>query len=409
MSETSLAGKRVVLGVCGGIAAYKAAALASLLTQRGAIVRTVLTRGAVEFITPLTFQSITRQPVYTDVFEERDAGRISHIALADDADLIVIAPATADTMAKVAHGFGDDMLTTVLLAARCPVMFAPAMNVHMYENAIVKRNLAILRDASYHVLEPGVGRLACGYNGRGRLLEPEEIAEYMEAVMTPARLQGQRVLITAGPTQERLDPVRYLTNDSTGTMGFALARAAWRMGAAVTLIAGPVSLPTPLGVDRIDVQTAQQMGDAVLSSVQDADILIMTAAVADYRPADVSPIKIKKSEDTLTLALVRNPDVLRTVADSPNRPPFVVGFAAETHDAESFARKKLVDKSLDMVALNHVLTPGAGFGTSTNEVTVLMKDGETVSLPMADKLVIAHQLCELIAGQAALRMRGCSK
>ncbi len=387
----------IVLGITGGIAAYKAAMLASLLTKRGAKVLTVMTRGATEFITPLTLQSLTHQPVYTDIFDERDASRITHIDLADSADLIVVAPATADFIARAAHGLGDDLLSTILLATTAPVVLAPAMNVHMYEHPIFLNNLQLLNNVGYYVAEPGVGPLACGYTGKGRLMEPDEIVEFMDMVLTSKRLAGKKVLITAGPTRERIDPVRYLSNDSTGTMGFALAQIAWRMGAMVTLIAGPVAIKPPLGVEVIRVESAAQMQTEVITRAKDQDVIIMAAAVADYRPAQVSERKLKKDDGTRSLELVKNPDILMALREAKGSNTYVVGFAAETHDAEFYAQKKLRDKGADMLVLNNVLEPGAGFGTGTNRVTVFFADESVVEVELQPKLGVATKLLTLIA------------
>jgi phosphopantothenoylcysteine decarboxylase/phosphopantothenate--cysteine ligase len=387
----------IVLGITGGIAAYKAAMLASLLTKRGAKVLTVMTRSATEFITPLTLQSLTHQPVYTDIFDERDASRITHIDLADSADLIVVAPATADFIARAAHGLGDDLLSTILLATTAPVVLAPAMNVHMYEHPIVLNNLQLLNNVGYYVAEPGVGPLACGYTGKGRLMEPDEIVEFMDMVLTSKRLTGKKVLITAGPTRERIDPVRYLSNDSTGTMGFALAQMAWRMGAIVTLIAGPVAIKPPLGVEVIRVESAAQMQAEVVTRAKDQDVIIMAAAVADYRPAQVSDRKLKKHDGTRSLELIKNPDILMALREAKGPDTYVVGFAAETHDAEFYAQKKLRDKGADMLVLNNVLEPGAGFGAGTNRVTVFFADESVVEVELQPKLGVATKLLTLIA------------
>ncbi|PWI57334.1 bifunctional phosphopantothenoylcysteine decarboxylase/phosphopantothenate--cysteine ligase CoaBC [Sulfoacidibacillus thermotolerans] len=393
-------GKRIVLGITGGIAAYKAAILASALTKRGAQVTTVMTRGATQFITPLTLQSLTRQPVYVDVFEERNPARITHIELADEADVIVVAPATADAIARIAHGFGDDMLTALLLATRAPVVVAPAMNVHMYENRIVKKNIELLVEAGYKIAEPGVGPLACGYNGKGRLMEPDELLEYIEMVLTDKPLLGEHVLVTAGPTRERIDPVRYLTNDSTGTMGYALAQMAWRMGAQVTLISGPVDKPPLMGVERIFVTSAAEMYNAVMSHLPMSTIVIKAAAVADYRPEFESDKKLKKQDDALLhLTLAQNPDILKAIKERRNAACFVVGFAAETHNPDYYARKKLEEKGLDLLVLNDVLEPGAGFGTTTNRVSLYYPDGSVQQLPLAPKLDVARDILLAIAEQ----------
>ncbi len=396
--------KTIVLGVTGGIAAYKAALLASLLTKRGARVITVMTKGATRFITPLTLQSLTHLPVYTDIFDERDPSRITHIDLADSADLVVIAPATADFIARAAHGMADDLLSALLLATTAPVVFAPAMNVHMYGHPIVLRNLQTLREAGYHVAEPGEGPLACGYTGKGRLMEPEDIVEFMEMVLTPKRLHGMRVLVSAGPTRERIDPVRYLSNDSTGTMGYALAQAAWRMGATVTLVSGPVGIKPPVGVEVVSVESAGEMRTAVLGVANDQDAVIMAAAVADYRPALVSERKLKKGEGGRTLELIKNPDILAELCQSSNQRAYVVGFAAETHDAEFYAQKKLREKGADMLVLNNVLEPGAGFGAGTNRVTVFFADGDTVAVQRQPKLGVASEILALVA-ERLLRRR----
>ncbi len=392
-------GKTIVLGITGGIAAYKAAMLASALTKRGARVQTVMTRHATQFITPLTLQSVTRQPVFVDMFDERDPSRIAHIALADDADLVVVAPATADAIARVAHGAGDDMLTTMLLATRVPVILAPAMNVHMYENPIVQRNLSILREVGFYVAEPGVGPLACGYTGRGRLMEPDEIVEFIDMVLTPKRLAGRTVLVTAGPTRERIDPVRYLSNDSTGTMGYALAQMAWRMGAKVTLVTGPAAKEPPMGVETVAVYSAQEMLRAVVERVPNNDIVIKSAAVADYRPVQAATVKIKKTDQELRLDLVRNADILQAVRAVRNSSTYVVGFAAETHDVDYYARKKLQEKELDMLVLNDILEEGAGFGDTTNRVTLYFADGAVLPLGLAPKLAVAGDILSHVASR----------
>ena len=390
-------GKSIILGVCGGIAAFKAAALASMLTKRGDLVRTVMTEGATKFVAPLTFQSLTRQPVYTDVFDERDPARIAHIGLADEADAIVVAPATADAIGRIAHGLGDDMLTTTLLAARCPVILAPAMNVHMYDNPIVRRNLDLLSAAGYLVAEPGVGLLACGYTGKGRLMEPEEIVEFLDMALSDKPFAGRRIVVTAGPTRERIDPVRYLTNDSSGKMGYALARAAWRMGAEVTLISGPSCLKEPLGVRFVGVESARDMLREVERHARGCDVLVMAAAVADLRPLSARQEKIKKADFPQALEWTANPDILSAVREWPDRPARVVGFAAETHDGERYAREKLAGKGLDVIALNNVLEPGAGFGADTNRIVLYFADGSAHALPFSSKDEVADGLLRRVA------------
>ncbi|MHB1627137.1 MAG: bifunctional phosphopantothenoylcysteine decarboxylase/phosphopantothenate--cysteine ligase CoaBC [Bacilli bacterium] len=398
-------GKTIVLGITGGVAAYKAAALASAHTKTGARVLTVMTKRATQFVTPLTLQSVTRQPVFVDMFDERDPSRIAHIALADDADLVVVAPATADAIARIAHGLGDDMLTTMLLATRAPVVLAPAMNVHMYENPIVQRNLDILREAGFSVAEPGIGPLACGYTGRGRLMEPDEMMEFIDMVLTPKRLANRTVLVTAGPTRERIDPVRYLSNDSTGTMGYALAQMAWRMGAKVTLVTGPVAKEPPMGVEMVSVESAQEMLRAVVERAPDSDIVIKSAAVADYRPVQAAALKIKKTEGQLRLALIQNEDILLALRAVRKPSSYLVGFAAETHDADYYARKKLQEKGLDMLVLNDVLEEGAGFGDTTNRVTLYFADGTVLPLGLAPKLTVAGDILEHAARRSGAAER----
>ncbi len=399
-------GKKIILGITGGIAAYKAAILASALTKRKARVTTLMTRAATKFITPLTLQSLTREPVYEDVFDERNPTRITHIELADEADLVVVAPATADALSRIAHGIGDDMLTTVLLATRAPVVLAPAMNVHMYENKIVQNNMRLLMDAGYHIAEPGVGPLACGYTGKGRLMEPDDLIEFIEMVLTEKPLRGEHVLVTAGPTRERIDPVRYLSNDSTGTMGYALAQMAWRMGAKVTLISGPVNKPPLMGVELISVTSAAEMHDVVMRQLPFASILLKAAAVADYRPEVQSELKLKKQgSDPYKLTLVQNQDILKAIHDLPAHSCFVVGFAAETHDADYYARKKLDEKGLDLLILNNVLEPGAGFGETTNRVALFYPDGSVETLPLAPKLDVAHDILLAVAREMTRKRR----
>jgi len=396
MASSKLIGKTVVLGVGGGIAAYKAAFLASLLTRRGAIVKTVMTAAATEFITPLTLQSLTRQPVYTDVFDERNADRIAHIDLADSADLVLVAPATADLIARAAAGMADDMLTATLLATRAPVLLAPAMNVHMWDHPLVRRNLATLQGIGMAVAQPGAGPLACGYTGTGRLMEPDEIVEFVEYVLADKPLAGKRVLVTAGPTRERIDPVRYLTNDSTGTMGYALAQAAWRLGATVTLVSGSPERLAPMGVDVVPVFSAADMKKAVLDRIGHSDLLIKAAAVADYRPETPQDRKIKKQAETITLQLTRNDDILSLVSTRRHPGLIVVGFAAETHDGDRYARAKLVDKNLDALVLNNVLEPGAGFGEGSNRVTVYFRDGRVETVDEAPKLDVAFSVLHAV-------------
>ncbi|GAB7388080.1 bifunctional phosphopantothenoylcysteine decarboxylase/phosphopantothenate--cysteine ligase CoaBC [Bacillaceae bacterium] len=396
-------GKTIVLGVTGGIAAYKAAALCSSLTQKGADVRVIMTRSACEFVQPLTFQALSRHPVYVETFEEKDPSVIAHIDLADSADLIVIAPATANVIGKLANGIADDMLTTTVLAARAPVMIAPAMNVHMYRHPAVEANIRQLQAWGVRFIEPGEGPLACGYVGKGRLAEPEEIVAAIEAFFRERQdLSGFRFLVTAGATREKLDPVRYFTNRSTGKMGYAIARAAAERGADVTLVSGKTSLTPPAGVKLVEVESAQEMFEAVLSRMDEADVIVKAAAVADYRPAVVYEQKLKKKEGTLTVEMERTPDILQTLGERKTR-QFLVGFAAETENVEEHARSKLLRKNLDLIVANDVTQPGAGFESETNIVTVFDANGEVCRWPCLSKAELAHRLLDLILQKRASR------
>ncbi|WP_238649811.1 bifunctional phosphopantothenoylcysteine decarboxylase/phosphopantothenate--cysteine ligase CoaBC [Paenibacillus piscarius] len=404
----SLQGKSIILGITGGIAAYKAAALTSKLTQQGAKVHVIMTASAKQFITELTLQSLSKQRVYSDTFQERDPSSISHIDLADAADLVLVAPATANIIAKMAHGIADDMLSTTLLATTAPVMIAPAMNVHMYQHPAVLSNLDILYNRGVQFIEPGEGLLACGYVGKGRLEEPEAIVKVVEHFFALQQdrksgpLSGRKVVITAGGTVERIDPVRYISNDSSGKMGFALARAARAMGAEVTLIAARTdeAPPRDTGITLVRVQSAQDMHEAVMQRWENCDILIKAAAVADYRPRQSAESKIKKSGDTMTLELVKTTDILESLGRAKTG-QFLVGFAAETGDAEFYAKDKLVRKNLDLIVANDVTATGAGFGTDTNIVKVYDADGLVLDLPLASKDEVARQVLRLAAERAA--------
>lgn len=393
---TVLQGKTVLLGVSGGIAAYKAAALCSKLVQAGAKVQVVMTESAAKFVQPLTFQTLSKQRVMVDIFDEKDAGVVAHIAYADSADLVVVAPATANIIGKYAHGIADDMLSTTLLAATSPVLLAPAMNVHMYEHPAVQDNMAVLRSRGVRFIEPGEGLLACGYTGKGRLAEPEDILKAIDRILNPYRpLAGKKVLVTAGATVERIDPVRYLTNDSSGKMGFALAEAARDMGAEVTLIAGKTAQPAPGGIQTVSVVSAENMLEAVLERLEQSDIVIKAAAVADYRPAEQAGQKIKKKEYTMTLTLVKNPDILSIVGERKTK-QFVVGFAAETEKVEEHAREKLARKNCDLLVANDVTQEGAGFGTDTNIIRIYDKQGLVESLPLLSKKEAAERVLSVI-------------
>lgn len=397
-----LKGKKIVLGVTGGIAAYKAAALTSKLVQKGAEVHVIMTESAKKFITELTLQSLSRNPVYTDTFDERDASVVSHIHLADTADLVLVAPATANTIAKMAHGFADDMLTTTLLATTAPVMIAPAMNVHMYEHPAVVANMNTLHSRGVHFIEPGVGQLACGYVGKGRLEEPETIVAVVETFFERQSekgcLAGKKVVVTAGGTIERIDPVRYITNDSSGKMGVAFAAAAKDMGAEVTLVAANMQVPYPADVNVVKVQSAEEMYEAVHKLWPETDIMVKAAAVADYRPAEAAKQKIKKKDDTFTLSLVKTIDILESLGKEKTH-QYLIGFAAETNDVEFHAKGKLERKNADLIVANDVTKPGAGFGTDTNAVEIYDKHGLVKEIAVISKDEVARQVFQIAISQ----------
>jgi phosphopantothenoylcysteine decarboxylase / phosphopantothenate---cysteine ligase len=398
----NLAGKTICLGVSGGIAAYKACALTSKLTQKGADVHVIMTKHAAEFVSPLTFQALSRNPVYTDTFDEKHPEKIAHIDLADKADLFLLAPATANLIGKIASGIADEMLTTTLLATEAPVYIAPAMNVHMYAHPAVIRNMQQLDAWGYRFIEPEAGYLACGYVGKGRLEEPESIIRILEEQSEQAQdLAGKRVLVTAGPTQETVDPVRFFTNHSSGKMGYSIAEAAAKRGAFVTLISGPTQLAVPSGVKKVDVVSAEDMLQAVLSVYDEQDIVIKSAAVADYRPVQTSDKKMKKQAGNLVIEMERTTDILLTLGQRKQH-QFLVGFAAETDDAIAYGIGKLERKHLDAICVNTVGKDGAGFQSDTNEVTYLNKEGKEQHFPSSTKQQIAHQILnEILADMEA--------
>ncbi|MEI5906120.1 bifunctional phosphopantothenoylcysteine decarboxylase/phosphopantothenate--cysteine ligase CoaBC [Bacillus spongiae] len=394
-----LTGKKILLCVSGGIAVYKAAALTSKLTQSGATVKVIMTESAQQFVAPLTFQALSRNPVYTDTFDEKDPSVIAHIDLADWADLILVAPSTANVIGKLANGIADDMLTTTLLASTAPVWIAPAMNVHMYDHPAVKKNIESLAAFGYEFVEPSEGYLACGYVGKGRLEEPEKIVEIMENYFSNSTLlAGKKVLITAGPTRESLDPVRFFSNHSTGKMGFSLAHQAQKLGAEVILISGPTTLTPPNNVDFRPVESALEMYEEVMKSYVDQDIIIKSAAVADYTPVKVANEKIKKQEGIYTIEMERTMDILRTLGERKTN-HFLVGFAAETHSVEEYALRKLKKKNADMIIANNVAMEGAGFGVDTNIVTMYLGNGEKIELPLLSKQETARQILMEISRQ----------
>ncbi|MBN7797259.1 bifunctional phosphopantothenoylcysteine decarboxylase/phosphopantothenate--cysteine ligase CoaBC [Parahaliea mediterranea] len=391
--------RNVVLGVSGGIAAYKSAELVRQLKSLGASVRVVMTRGAQEFITPLTLQALSGNPVHTELLDAEAELGMGHIELARWADLLLIAPATADLIARLAGGRADDLLTTLALATPAPVLLAPAMNQQMWRDPATAANVARLAERGVKLVGPAAGEQACGDVGPGRMEEPALIAERAAALFDSGALAGLRLVITAGPTREALDPVRYLSNHSSGKMGYALARAAAEAGAVTTLVSGPVHLDTPAHVRRVDVESARDMLDACQALVADCDIFIACAAVADYRPATVREQKIKKGGEHSSLKLIRNPDIVAAIANGTPR-PFTVGFAAETQDVVDYARDKLQRKNLDLIVANDVSKADLGFASDENEVTAIWRDGAS-QLPRATKHNLARELVALIAERHA--------
>ncbi len=387
--------RNILLGVSGGIAAYKSAELVRELQGHGAQVRVIMTRGAREFITPLTLQALSGNPVHTELLDSAAEMGMGHIELARWADLLVIAPATADLIARLANGRADDLLTTVALATAAPILLAPAMNQQMWRDQATADNIALLNRREVHLIGPADGLQACGDTGAGRMEEPQVIATAVTRLFEPGLLAGKRVLVTAGPTREPMDPVRYISNHSSGKMGFALARAAADAGARVTLISGPVALRTPDHVERLDVGSAKAMLEQCLERAPECDIFIACAAVADYRPAAIAEQKLKKGAQEITLRMLRNPDIVATIAALDNG-PFTVGFAAETQAVEDHARDKRVRKGLDMIVANNVADTEIGFNSDDNAVTVIASSGEH-RLQRASKTTIATQIIQLVA------------
>jgi len=389
---TDISGKGILLGITGGIAAYKAAELTRLFIKAGADVRVVMTEAACRFVTPVTLQALSNKPVFTDMWDARVPDNMGHIELSRDRDVIVVAPASADFMAKVANGLADDLLSALCLARRCRLMVAPAMNVEMWENAATQRNLERLRDDGVQILGPAAGDQACGEVGLGRMLEPGEIFAEVAAALVPKALSGTKVLVTAGPTYEPIDTVRGLTNQSSGKMGYAVAQAAAEAGAEVTLVSGVTALAAPAGVNRVDVMTAREMHQEVMARAEKADVFIAVAAVADYHPVDPKPHKIKRGNGNLNVELAPNPDILGEVAALPKR-PFCVGFAAETEDLKANAQAKRKKKGIPLLAANLAQDT---FGKDTNALTLFDDDG-LHELARASKIVLARQLVAHIA------------
>lgn len=392
---SALNDKHILLGVSGSVAAYKAADLVRRLRDAGAEVRVVMTAGACEFITATTLQAVSGAPVRQALFDPAAEAAMSHIELARWADTIVIAPASANTLARLAHGFADDLLSTVCLASGAPIAVAPAMNKQMWAAPATQANLATLKSRGVTVLGPAVGAQACGETGSGRMLEPEQIISQLIGRLAPQVLSGRTVLVNAGPTYEDIDPVRYIGNRSSGKMGYAIAHAAAEAGARVIMVSGPVSLPCPSGVTRVSVRSAAEMYHAVMAHAEEADIFIAAAAVADYTPVLVAEQKIKKDQEALTIELRRNKDILASVATLPNK-PYTVGFAAETHDVERYARDKLARKGIDLICANQVGLPGQGFDSDQNALQVFWKDGQQ-SLGLDSKLALARTLIQVIS------------
>jgi phosphopantothenoylcysteine decarboxylase/phosphopantothenate--cysteine ligase len=419
---SALAGKRVVLGVTGGIAAYKAAELCRLLVKAGATVRVVMTDAATQFITPLTMQTLSAHPVARSLFDPAEEAQIGHIRLADEADLVIVAPATADAIARLAAGLADDLLAAVVLASKAPVLLAPAMNVNMWENPLTQANLGRLLGPDgagrFQTVGPDRGPLACGWVGAGRLIEPQEILAAAARVFGPRDLSGRRVVVAAGPTQEPVDDVRFLGNRSSGKMGFAIASAAVGRGASVTLVAGPGTPATPAGVERrVDVSTTAEMQRALTDAAKDADVVVMAAAVADFRPATRAQGKLSRRQSQggsgPTLALSANPDLLAALSQARGDAhlPFLVGFAAESADGDSAAlaeraASKLVDKGCEAIVANDISQAGIGFGADDNAVTVIFADGSQTELPRAPKTAIADRLWSLFVPRLAVRPTG---
>lgn len=396
-----LAGKEIVLGVTGGIAAYKACEIVRELRKGGASVHVVLTASGAQFITALTLQTLSGNPVVTDLFNLVSESEIGHISLAQRADLVLVAPATANILGKIRNGIADDMLSTVVMATAAPVLVAPAMNSQMYASCAVRENIEVLRARSVHFVDPGEGELACGTFGPGRLADPARIVEMARILLSDKPLSGKKVVVSAGPTTEPVDPVRFLTNRSSGKMGYALARVARRLGASVTLVSGPVALPDPFFVETVRVASAAQMRDAVLGASERADVVVMAAAVADFRAADAPTRKIKKEAFAGTIALVPTVDILAELGeDKGNR--ILIGFAAETGDPEENARGKLSRKHLDAIVANDVSRADIGFGADENEVRLFLSDGTSVEIPRADKESVAESILTTLCARGVI-------
>ncbi|MBD5513364.1 MAG: bifunctional phosphopantothenoylcysteine decarboxylase/phosphopantothenate--cysteine ligase CoaBC [Lachnospiraceae bacterium] len=399
-----VAGKHIVLGVTGSIAAYKIASLASMLVKKKADVTVIMTPNATNFINPITFESLTGNKCLVDTFDRNFEFQVEHVSLAKQTDVFLVAPASANVIAKAAHGIADDMLTTTLLACTCPKIFAPAMNTRMYQNPIVQDNMKTLARYGMEVISPASGYLACGDTGEGKMPEPEVLYEYIVKALTPKDLAGKKVLVTAGPTQERIDPVRYISNHSTGKMGYAIARQAMMRGAEVTLVSGKVNIQPPMGVRVVPVVSAADMAQAVKESAPEQDIIIKAAAVADYRPSVTADEKLKKKDDEMSIGLERTEDILAYLGANRREGQFLCGFSMETEHMLENSRAKLKKKNIDMIVANNLKQEGAGFGTDTNVVTFLTKD-DTVELPMLSKEEVADRLLDHIVEYGRKKIR----
>ena len=393
-----LKGKHIVLGVTGSIAAYKIASLASMLVKRQADVTVIMTPNATNFINPITFESLTGNKCLVDTFDRNFEFQVEHVSLAKQTDVVLVAPASANVIGKAAHGIADDMLTTTLLACTCPKIIAPAMNTRMYQNPVVQDNMKILERYGMEVIAPASGYLACGDTGEGKMPEPEALLEAIVRALTPKDLTGKRILVTAGPTREKLDPVRYISNHSTGKMGYAIASAAVRRGAKVTLVSGKTDLSYPAGVEAVPVESAADMAAAVKGAADEQDVIIMAAAVADYRPAAVAEEKMKKKDGELSLALERTEDILAWLGAHRRPELFLCGFSMETEHLLENSRQKLIKKNIDMIVANNLKQEGAGFGTDTNVVTLLTRE-DTLELPLLSKEEVADRLLDHILAQ----------
>lgn len=398
-----LEGKHIVLGVTGSIAAYKIASLASMLKKQKADVTVIMTRNATNFINPVTFETLTGNKCLVDTFDRNFQYSVEHVSLAKQTDVFLIAPASANVIAKAAHGIADDMLTTTLLACECPKIVAPAMNTRMYRNPIVQDNMKILERYGMEVIAPATGYLACGDTGEGKMPEPELLLEYILKALEPKDMAGMKVLVTAGPTREKIDPVRYISNHSTGKMGYAIARAAMMRGAEVTLVTGKTDIAPPMGVQTVDIVSAEDMAQAVKQRAKEQDIIIKAAAVADYRPKNTADEKMKKKDDELMMELARTEDILGYLGEHKEAGQFLCGFSMETENMIENSRKKLEKKNLDLIVANNLKQQGAGFGTDTNIVTLLSKE-DTIQLPIMSKEEVADKLLDHIM---KMRSKGC--